>query len=121
MGLPEVSELAILVRQMEECVFCKIVKKEVPAEIVKETEKLLVFKDINPKAPIHLLLVPKAHRRDITEVDGEIWSEVREAALAIAKEKNLKGFRLVHNVGEAAIVPHMHVHLLGDVSDQREV
>ena len=106
---------------MEECVFCKIAKKEVQADIVKETEKLVIFKDINPKAPVHLLLVPKEHFRDITEVDGEIWGEVREAALAIAKEKNLKGFRLVHNVGEAAIVPHMHVHLLGDVSGQREI
>lgn len=86
-----------------------------------ETETLLAFKDINPKAPVHLLLVPKTHYRDITEADAEIWKEVREMALWLAKEKNLKGFRLVHNAGEAAAVAHMHVHLLGEVSAEREV
>ena len=111
----------ILMPTMEDCIFCRIVKKEVPAEIEMETETLLAFKDINPKAPVHLLLVPKKHYRDITEADGEIWKEVREVALLVAKEKNLKSFRLVHNAGEAAAIPHMHVHLLGEVSVEREV
>lgn len=86
-----------------------------------ETENLLVIKDVNPKAAIHLLLIPKIHYRDIGEADGEIWKEVREAAISIAKEKNLSGYRLVHNAGDAAMVPHMHVHFLGEVSAEREV
>lgn len=106
---------------MEDCLFCKIVSKEVPAEVEKETEKLLVFKDKFPKAPVHLLIVPKNHYKDITEADGDIWEEVRTLAVEIAKEKNLKGFRLVHNAGEAAMVKHMHVHLLGDVEVNRRV
>ena len=100
---------------MNDCIFCKIVEKQIPAEIEKETENILVFKNKFPKAPIHLLIVPKRHYKDITEADGAVWSEVRELANEIAKEKNLKGFRLVHNAGSAAVVPHMHVHLLGEV------
>lgn len=106
---------------MSDCIFCKIIARQVPAKIEKETENLLVFEDISPKAPVHLLLVPKTHFRDITEADGEIWAEIREMANNLAKEKHLKGFRLVHNAGEAAIVPHMHVHFLGDVKTDREV
>jgi histidine triad (HIT) family protein len=93
----------------------------VPAEMEKETENIIVFKDKFPKAPIHLLIVPRKHYRDITESDGVVWSEIRELANEMAKEKNLKGFRLVHNAGSAAVVPHMHVHFLGEVDAEREV
>ncbi len=106
---------------MNDCVFCMIASKKVPAEIEKETEKIIVFKDKFPKAPIHLLIVPKKHYQDITEADGVIWAEIRDIANGIAKEKNLKGFRLVHNAGNAAVVPHMHVHFLGEVTAEREV
>lgn len=106
---------------MEDCLFCKIVKREIPADIVKETDSLLVFKDKYPKAPVHLLLIPKRHYRDITETDGEVWEKMREVAVEIAKEKNLKGFRLVHNAGEAAAVAHMHIHFLGEVKADREI
>ena len=93
----------------------------VPAEMEKETENMIVFKDKFPKADIHLLIVPRKHYRDITESDGVVWSEIRDIANEIAKEKNLKGFRLVHNAGTAAVVPHMHVHFLGEVDAEREV
>ncbi len=121
MALVETSRSVYTDADMENCVFCRIIKREIPAKIEKETESLLVFSDISPKAPIHLLLVPKTHYRDITEADEKIWEEIRKVALDIAKEKNIKGFRLVHNAGEAAIVPHMHVHLLGGVKADREV
>lgn len=106
---------------MDECIFCKIVNKQIPKTIEKETDEIVVFKDINPRAPIHLLLVPRKHYRDITEADGQIWSKIREVALQIAKEKHLRGFRLVHNAGDAAAVAHMHVHFLGEVAVDREV
>lgn len=106
---------------MNDCIFCMIASKKVPAEIEKETENIIVFKDKFPKAPIHLLIVPKRHYKDITESDGRVWSEIREIANDIAKEKNLKGFRLVHNAGDAAVVAHMHVHFLGEIAAEREV
>ncbi len=106
---------------MKDCVFCKIVKKEIPSQIEKETDNLIVFKDMSPKAPIHLLIVPKRHYKDITEADGDIWREIRDIANEIAKQKALVGFRLVHNAGEAAVVHHMHVHFLGPIAVDREI
>lgn len=106
---------------MDDCVFCKIVKGEIPSQIDTETKNLLAFKDINPRAPVHLLIIPKKHIKDTTEENGVVWASVRSLALKIAKEKRIKGFRLLHNVGEAAAVPHMHVHFLGNVSSDREV
>lgn len=106
---------------MTDCIFCKIVKKELQVGIEMETETLLAFKDINPKAPVHILIIPKKHIQDITEANEGVWDEIGRLAKEIAREKNLKGFRIVHNAGEAAAIPHMHVHLLGEVSAERAV
>lgn len=106
---------------MEDCIFCKIVKKEIPTEIVKETEDLMVFKDINPKAPIHLLIIPKTHLSDISGADDDLWLKIKATILELARINNLKGYRIGSNVGQAAIVKHMHVHFLGPVSAEREI
>jgi histidine triad (HIT) family protein len=106
---------------MNNCVFCKIVKKEIPADIVKMTRNLVVFKDANPKADVHLLIVPKKHIQDIGQAADGVWIEIKKVAATLAKERKLKGYRLVHNAGNAAAVPHMHVHFLGEVSVEREV
>ena len=106
---------------MEDCVFCKIVKGEIPSQKVFETDSFLVIKDINPKAPVHLLIIPKVHVRDIIGVDETTWSDIKKVALSIVRKKRLKSFRLVHNAGDAALVPHMHVHLLGEIDAEREL
>lgn len=72
---------------MEDCVFCKIVRGEIPSEKVDETENLLVIKDINPKAPIHLLIIPKVHIEDIRSDSGVIWASIGKMATKIAEEK----------------------------------
>lgn len=106
---------------MKDCVFCKIVRKEIPSQIDVETTNLLAFKDINPRASVHLLIVPKQHLKDISEDNGVVWASIGKLAVKIAKEKKLNGFRLVHNAGDAAAVAHLHVHFLGEVSKDREV
>ncbi|OGM04206.1 hypothetical protein A3E15_00850 [Candidatus Woesebacteria bacterium RIFCSPHIGHO2_12_FULL_42_9] len=106
---------------MEDCFFCKIVKGENPSKRQFEDESVLVIEDVNPKAPIHLLIIPKIHVSDLTQDTNNYWSKIGEVAKHLAKEKGLKGFRLVHNAGTSAGVPHMHVHLLGDVAATREV
>lgn len=106
---------------MKDCIFCKIVKGEMGTKFEKETENLVVFRDINPQAAVHLLIVPKNHIRDITEVDDNIWKEIKDTAVAIARARGLKGFRIVHNSGDAAAVFHMHIHFLGDVTPERAV
>lgn len=106
---------------MKDCIFCKIIGKKVPAEIVKESENLIVIKDAHPKAETHLLIIPKKHVRDITGLDELTWVEIKKLAMALVKEKGMKDFRIVHNAGNAAAVPHMHVHLLGEVEESREI
>ena len=87
----------------------------------KETENLVVFRDINPQAAIHLLIVPKKHIKDLSEAENILWNEIKDVAVAIARAKALSGFRIVHNVGDASVISHMHVHFLGDVTSDRAV
>lgn len=102
---------------MKNCLFCKIINKEAPSEIVYEDDKVIAFKDINPKAPIHLLIVPKKHIPSVDHLEIEdktLMGELILAAQKIAREKNLKGYRLQINVGRPAgqIIDHLHLHLL---------
>lgn len=104
---------------MADCLFCKIVKGEVPAEIVHETDGTMAFKDINPAAPTHVLIIPKKHvasAQDLTAADGDLLGEMFEAMSSIASEARvLGGHRIVTNIGPDAgqSVPHLHFHVLG--------
>jgi histidine triad (HIT) family protein len=102
---------------MLECIFCKIAKKEIPAEIIYEDEKVVAFKDINPQAPIHFLIIPKKHILSVDHVeieDKSLMGELILTAQRIAKEKNLESYKLMINVGRPAgqIIDHLHLHLL---------
>ncbi len=101
-----------------ECTFCKIAGKHIPVSLVDETENVVCFADIKPQAEFHLLVVPKKHIADFSELkteDMETLSEmVKVAQNQIAKySMREKGFRIVMNGGPAAHVPHLHMHLLG--------
>jgi len=108
---------------MSECVFCKIIKKEVPSDIVFENERVIVFKDINPKAKVHLLVVPKEHITSIKEIKEEnktLIAELIFVAKKIAEEQNLTGYKLIFNVGREGgqLVDHIHLHLVsGDLRE----
>lgn len=102
------------------CIFCKIAEKELPSEIVYEDENFISFKDINPIAPSHFLIIPKKHISALDHIelrDKELIGEMFLAAKEIADEKGLSksGYRLILNVGEDAgqTVDHLHLHLLG--------
>jgi histidine triad (HIT) family protein len=102
------------------CIFCKIAKNESPAEIEYEDTDVLGFWDIHPKAPVHILIIPKKHIssiQDLTEVDYQILGKMFMAANDLAKKKNIaqSGYRLVINSGRNAgmVVDHLHLHLLG--------
>lgn len=103
---------------MSDCIFCKIVKKEIPSEGLFEDDRVRVFKDIHPKAPVHMLIVPKKHVdsvRTLTAEDADIAKDLIFAAQRAARELGLEGYRLVFNVGRTGgqIVDHIHLHLLG--------
>lgn len=107
---------------MGETIFAKIIRKEIPADIVYETESVLAFKDIRPQAPVHILIIPKVTDiESARELDkqkhSELLSQLYEAANQIAKQLGVyeSGFRLVLNSGpdSGQEVPHIHLHLLG--------
>jgi len=106
---------------MNDCVFCKIVRGDIKTNFEEETDNLVVFKDKYPKAPIHFLIVTKKHIQDIKSDKDELWRSMGKLSVIIADKLNIKGFRLVHNAGDAASVKHMHVHFLGQVSEDREI
>ncbi len=103
---------------MQDCIFCKIVKKEIDSDIVYETPNFVVFKDVHPKSLVHLLIVPKKHFEDMRSVPKEIWSEIQDIALVLEKKNNLNGFSLGTNAGDRALVKHMHVHFLDKMPKQ---
>jgi histidine triad (HIT) family protein len=106
---------------MDDCIFCKIVRKEAKTDIEVETKYSVVFKSAFPKAPIHLLIVSKKHAHDISEAEDEYWLDVKKIALDLAKKYEASGFRLVNNFGKASEVKHLHVHFLAEVGAEREL
>lgn len=108
---------------MEDCIFCKIINKEIPSQIVYEDEKVIAFKDISPAAPIHILIVPKVHVTNVEALDEQTVSCVADVHLAAKKVAKLmgineKGYRLITNSGEEAgqTVMHLHYHLIGGMT-----
>ena len=105
---------------MKDCLFCKIAHKEIPSEILYEDDKVVAFKDIEPQAPTHVLIIPKTHYDSILEVtdkDQEIVAHIHKVITQLAKDLKIaeKGFRIVNNCGEdgGQTVKHLHYHLLG--------
>ena len=103
-----------------ETIFSKIIRKEIPAQVVFESEAVLAFRDINPQAPTHILVIPKKPLKDLseaTEADREILGELLIVAAKVAKQEGLEvgGYRVAINTGEKAgqTVFHLHLHVLG--------
>ena len=102
-----------------DCIFCKIARGEIPSQKVYEDDEIIAFNDLEPQAPVHVLIIPKEHMQDanqITEQNQDIIGRIFHIAAKIAKEKGLdKGYRIVNNCGEdgGQTVQHLHFHLLG--------
>jgi len=104
---------------MADCIFCKIVKKEIPAKIIYEDNKFIAFEDIEPKAPIHLLIIPKKHILTVNTIkpqDAGLVGKLVLVAKKLAEERkvSVSGYRLIFNIGKNAgqTVDHLHLHLL---------
>ena len=105
---------------MDDCIFCKIIKKEIPSSIVYEDDEILAFRDINPVAPIHVLVIPKKHIESVLELneeDEKLVGKIYTVINKIAKQEGIdeKGFRIVVNCGEdgGQEVRHLHFHIIG--------
>ena len=103
----------------QDCLFCKFVRKEIPTKIAYEDDQVLAFHDIHPKAPVHILLVPKKHVEMVTTIpEGDpVVSVLTDRAVKVAKKFGIAqdGFRLVINCGKngGQVIFHLHLHLLG--------
>jgi histidine triad (HIT) family protein len=101
------------------CLFCRVVAGEIPGDVVLETDRVLAFRDIDPQAPTHVLVVPRAHHADldaVSDTDPGLLTEVLQTAVAVARQEELTGgFRLVANTGSdgGQTVHHLHLHVLG--------
>lgn len=114
-----------MVHLVSDCLFCRMVAGEIPADVVHSTDRVLAFRDINPQAPTHVLVIPKDHHRTVgalAAADPALLAEVVTAAQAVAGQEGLvdgdgeePGFRLVTNTGPMAgqTVHHVHLHVLG--------
>lgn len=105
---------------MDNCLFCKIIKGEIPSSKVYENDKVYAFRDINPQAPVHILIVPKQHVANLLEgvaAKNDMMVALTEAISEIAKAEGIDktGFRVITNCGKdgAQTVEHLHFHLLG--------
>lgn len=101
-----------------DCLFCKIARHDIPATIVSEDDAIVAFDDINPKAPVHILIIPKEHIESIAHLTGNQGAMIVQliyTAQRIANEKGLGGYKLVFNVGRKGgqVIDHVHLHLLG--------
>ncbi|MEX0616962.1 MAG: HIT domain-containing protein [Candidatus Woykebacteria bacterium] len=103
---------------MEDCLFCKIINKEIPTEFIYEDREVVVFKDINPKSRVHYLIVPSGHIKSFLDLSSSqyllLTKLVKVVQRLIGEEKLEGGYQLVFNGGKYQHVPHLHWHLLGD-------
>lgn len=113
----------------KDCIFCKIVKKELPKEFILETDQVMVFPDIAPVAPVHLLVVPKNHIREfgalgeLGDEDWQIWQEMVKILIELIRKYELinKGYRIITNGGGAQLIDHFHIHLMGGIAKERKL
>lgn len=104
---------------MNDCLFCKIINKDIPAELLYEDDQVIAFRDINPQAPVHFLIIPKEHIQsavDINEGNRDLMGHIFYLAAKLAKDEGLdKGYRIVNNCKEdgGQSVDHIHFHVLG--------
>lgn len=108
---------------MNDCIFCKIINGDIPSSTIFETDSVKVFKDINPEAPVHLLIVPKKHIADTNSINESNIEIVSDCMLAIKKAAELSGvlesgYRIISNCGKDSgqLVNHLHFHLLGGIN-----
>jgi histidine triad (HIT) family protein len=106
---------------MIDCIFCKIRDGIIAKEFIYEDENIMVFPDINPIKPVHLLIIPKRHIKDFSDIkDDNLWGKIRIVLQKMVKKEKLenKGYRVAINGGGAQIIKHLHVHLVGPLGKE---
>lgn len=112
--------MSLLDETAADCLFCRIAREEIPADMLYQGDRVLAFADVNPQAPVHVLVIPKQHIGSVAQLtarESSLMGEVMLVAQRVARDKGLErtGYRLVVNTGADACqtVPHLHVHVIG--------
>ena len=108
---------------MKDCIFCRIIKGEIPADFVYQDKDIVAFKDVNPLTPIHLQIIPRKHLEGIHQMkkgDVSLLGRMHLLAKKLAKERRLSGYKLYLNCGKMQEVKHLHLHLLGGFKGDAE-
>lgn len=109
------AQLRVKYMTSKDCIFCKIINGEIKKQFLMNNEKVVAFEDINPVAPVHILIVPKKHIESaatIAKEDADDVAQLFKVATDLASEKKIDAYRLTFNAGKYQHVPHLHMHLL---------
>lgn len=106
---------------MSDCIFCKVIAGELPSKPVYQDEDVIVIPDIHPQAAVHLLVMPKKHVAEFMEADDELLRKMIRTIKKVIRDHHIACYRLVSNGKGAAIIDHLHVHILGKVDKYRKL
>lgn len=106
---------------MDNCIFCNIIARKLPGTFLYQNDDLVVFKDINPQAPVHWLVVSKKHIPELVDADDALLAKMLSIAKKIIKDEHITGYRIVNNGKGAAVIDHIHMHVLGKVDKFRKL
>ena len=106
---------------MDNCIFCDIVSGKIPRKFVYKDSDFIVINDINPRAPVHMLVIPKNHVADFMNSDTALLSKLSALLKKLITEQHVKSYRLVTNGDGAAVIDHFHVHLMGKIAKDRDL
>lgn len=106
---------------MNDCIFCQIINKSLPSSPVYEDESVIVIPDIHPQAPIHLLVISKRHIDEFINADDQLLSQMLTVIKKVIRDQKISDYRLVNNGRGAAVIDHLHLHILGQVNKYRKL
>lgn len=106
---------------MDNCIFCQIAAGRIPGNFVYQDDEFMVIRDIHPQAPVHLLVIPKKHVVDFMQADHATVNRLMALARDMITKENITDYRLVHNGQGAAVIEHLHLHILGKVDKTRSL
>lgn len=106
---------------MNDCIFCKVIAREFPSRPVYEDDQLIVIPDIHPQAQIHLLVVPKKHIEQFTDASDELFMHMGKIIKQVIAKEGITNYRLVANGKGAALIDHLHIHILGGIDKMRKL
>lgn len=104
---------------MKDCIFCKVVAGELPSTCLYKDDTVMVIKDIYPQAPVHWIILPKKHVSELLDADEPLVNHMMKVAKKIIRSEKITGYRLVNNGKGAAVIDHLHIHVMGKVDKLR--